>query len=239
MPSPTARRLPRRRPGAATTSASTRRRTAASTSAPRRRRPRVRGDARRPSPTSPSPSAATASGFTVEQKLLVLDVPADHVDALVDGLAALGPRGATRRPSAAARWRAPGWSSASSRSSRPRPAPHDLVGELEDRLPRFYAPADRQRERLPQLLRAHPGRRPRLQGPDRDHARGRAGRGLPGAPRRRRSASTPGSAASCAATRSPRTSCPTTSSGSRAPSRSSATRTRASRTGQPERTRRP
>ena len=40
------------------------------------------------------------------------------------------------------------------------------------------------RQRLPQLLRPHPDRRHRPQGPDR-HDRRRAGAGLPGAPRRR------------------------------------------------------
>ena len=73
------------------------------------------------------------------------------------------------------------------------------------------------RQRLPQLLRPHPGRRHRPQGPARHRRRRRAGGGLPGAPRRRArlaTATRPASAATCAASRSPPTSCPTTSSAS-------------------------
>ena len=49
---------------------------------------------------------------------------------------------------------------------------------------RHRHPGHPQRQRLPELLRPHPGRRHRAQGDDR-HDRRRAGAGLPGAPRRR------------------------------------------------------
>ena len=63
-------------------------------------------------------------------------------------------------------------------------------------------PAVDPRQRLPQLLRPHPGRRHRAQGPDRHRRRRRPGRGLPGPPRRRARARRRASAARCAASRS-------------------------------------
>ena len=60
----------------------------------------------------------------------------------------------------------------------------DLVDGARAALPRPRHADHRQRQRLPQRLRPHPGRRHRPQGPA-GHARRRAGRGLPGAPRRR------------------------------------------------------
>ncbi len=76
-----------------------------------------------------------------------------------------------------------------------------LIDELESRLPDLDQPLVGQRQRLPELLRPHPDRRHRPQGPAGPRRRRAAGGGLPGPPRRRRSASTPASAASCAATR--------------------------------------
>ena len=85
-----------------------------------------------------------------------------------------------------------------------------------------------QRQRLPERLRPHPDRRHRPQGParrwTRTATRSRASRCTSAAG----SGWTPASAARCAASRSPPTSCPTTSSGSCAASRRSAPRASAS-----------
>ena len=128
---------------------------------------------------------------TVEQKMVILDVPDAEVDA-----ARRGARGA--RP-----------------AGRPVGVPprHDGVhrpGVLQARDRRDQGARDRplrraraaaaglrhpdhdQRQRLPELLRAVPGRRHRPQGHDR-----RRRRGLPGPPRRRDRRRTPASAARC------------------------------------------
>ena len=122
----------------------------------------------------------------------------------------------SRRRGGAPRWRAPASSSASSRSSRPRNARSGWSSDLEKRLADVYPDAAdlHPPQRLPQRLRPHPGRRHRAQGQIVTDARGQPGRGLPGAPRRRPRAWTPGSAASCAGSRSPAPSWATTSSGS-------------------------
>ena len=75
------------------------------------------------------------------------------------------------------------WSSGSPTSTAARRADHD------------------QHQRLPELLRPHPGRRHRAQGQLVTDGDGQPGRGLPGAPGRRPRARQPGSAASCAASR--------------------------------------
>ena len=88
-----------------------------------------------------------------------------------------------------------------------------LVAELEDRLPTFDAAAHHQRQRVPQLLRAHPGRRHRPQGRAAARARtaatSRASRCTWAAGSARR----PGSAAPCAACACRPTTCRRTSSG--------------------------
>ena len=73
----------------------------------------------------------------------------------------------SRRRGGATRWPAPASSSASSPSSRPRQRAARLVAELEKRLADVAArtcPICHQHQRLPELLRPHPGRRHRPQG---------------------------------------------------------------------------
>ena len=118
----------------------------------------------------------------------------------------LGLDGPAAARSAATRWPAPASSSASSPSSRPRPPrPRDrrrARGAARRRRRPDRRPDLAPRQRLPQLLRPHPDRRHRAQGPDRHRRRRRAGRGLPGPPRRRPRSTTvdePASAARSAA----------------------------------------
>ena len=87
------------------------------------------------SPTSPSPSAATGSGSPPSRSSSILDVPADRVDELVDGLSALGLEAGALARSAAAPWRAPASSTASSRSSRPRRRAATTVGRARGAAP--------------------------------------------------------------------------------------------------------
>ncbi len=60
----------------------------------------------------------------------------------------------------------------------------DLVARAGEALPRPRHPDQRQRQRLPERLRPHPGRRHRAQGHARARRRRQPGRGLPGPPRR-------------------------------------------------------
>ena len=87
----------------------------------------------------------------------------------------------------------------------------DLIGELEQRFPDLDTPITRQRQRLPERLRPHPGRRHRPQGPAgprrRRHTRSRASRCTSAAG----SGSTRSSAGSCGRTRSPAPASTTTS----------------------------
>ena len=190
---------PCRRPSA-TTSACTRRRTAASTSASPRRSAGSHGpalaavaDARR------AGYGSAGSGPPPSRRLLVLDVPADQVEALVDELAGLGLAGA---PLAVPR------GTHGLHRHRVLQAGHrrDQGPGRDDRRAGEAAaglrhPDHDQRQRLPELLRAVPDRRHRAQGqlvPDPATAgRSRASRctsaGSSGGPRRRRR-----SAASCA-----------------------------------------
>ena len=133
----------------------------------------------------------------------------------------LGLTAAPAARSAGTRWPAPASSTASSPSSRPRRPRPATVAVLEQRLADVIAaarhPDQPPRQRVPQLLRPHPGRRHRAQGPARHRRRRRPGARLPGAPRRWSRLGDregPASAATSAASRSPPTSCPTTSSAS-------------------------
>ena len=153
--------------------------------------------------------------FTPYQKLIVLDVPDDKLDELrrrpgrarpaVDAVAlAAQPDGlhrdrvlqaVVRRDPQAVAGAGAGAGEAARGHQRPaRRAGHD------------------QHQRLPELVRAHPGRRHRVQGPD-GRRRRRSGRGLPGPPGRQPRAWTAVSAASCASTRCSPASWATTSSG--------------------------
>ena len=98
-----------------------------------------------------------------------------------------------------------------------------VVGELERRLPEFDEPALDPRQRLPELVRPHPGRRHRPQGPGHDRRRRRVGRGVPGPPRRRPGRRAPAGPQDPGAEVARRRRCPTTSSASAAATSSSAT----------------
>ena len=77
---------------------------------------------------------------TTEQKMVILDVPADRVDGLVAELEAADLQVNPSAVPAAHDGVHRASSSASSRSWRPRRGPSDLIGELERRLPDFADP---------------------------------------------------------------------------------------------------
>ena len=167
-----------------TTSASTARRTATTTSASRRSSAASPARSSPPSPTSSSGTAQPGARLTAQQKLVVLGVSSDAVDALVDDLDEIG---LSARPS---NWRRSTMSCTGIEfcklaivETKNRAA--SLVDELETALPRAGHPDQHQRQRLPQRLRSHPGRRHRPQGPARPRRGRQPGRGLPGPPRRR------------------------------------------------------
>ena len=174
---------PRRPVRPATTSACTPRRTASSTSASR------------PSPAASTAQTLTGVGDLVEkygaagarltahQKLVVLGVDEADVEALVADLAEIN---LEARPS---NWRRSTMACTGIEFCKlaivdTKQRAIDLVAELEKRFPDLDTPITRQRQRLPQRLRPHPGRRHRPQGHARARRRRRPGRGLPGAPRR-------------------------------------------------------
>ena len=114
-------------------------------------------------------AGADRARLTAYQKLIILDVPDEKVDELVDGLDALG---LSARPS---RWRqnlmaCTGIEYCKLSFADTRGRAQVLVPELRgpSRRPQCDArrAGDRQHQRLPQLVRPHPGRRHRLQGPD-------------------------------------------------------------------------
>ena len=107
--------------------------------------------------------------FTPYQKLIILDVPDDKLDELRDGLDALG------LPSQPSHWRrnlmaCTGIEFCKLSFAETRKRSQVLVPELEKRLEDINAQLDvpdhDPHQRLPQLVRAHPGRRYRVQGPD-------------------------------------------------------------------------
>ncbi len=120
---------------------------------------------------------------TTEQKLVILDVPDDQVDGLLAELDALGSAGhAERVPAAHDGLHRDRVLQAGHRGDQgPGDEPDRRAGAAAARL----RPAGHdQRQRLPQLLRAHPGRRHRPQGVAGDRRLRPAGRGLPDPPRR-------------------------------------------------------
>ena len=155
---------------------------------------------------------------TPHQKLVILDIPEDRVESLIAGLDELG---LSARPSLIRRGTiaCTGIEFCKLAIVETKAYATAAVLDLEERLDAVRPAASdlAARQRLPQLVRAHPDRRHRPQGPAR-HDRRRAGSGLPGAPRRRarrtRTATRRASAAPSAASRSPPTASPTTSSGS-------------------------
>ena len=191
----------RRRPSAtATTSACTSRRTASSTSASRR-------------PSAASPARMLVAARRPDRGVRRRRRPADAVpEDRADRRRRRPGRGAGR-PARRDRALGPAVELAAQhdglhrhrvlqardrRHQGPRPRPGRRARAP---LPRPRHPDHGQRQRLPQRLRPHPGRRHRPQGPAGARRRRRAGRGLPGAPRRRAPACRPTSAASCAPTR--------------------------------------
>ena len=169
----------------ATTSACTARRTAASTSAPRRSSAASRARPSRSSPTCIEAHGSTRLRTTPHQKLVILDIPEDRVESLIAGLDELG---LSARPSLIRRGTiaCTGIEFCKLAIVETKAYATDAVLDLEERLARHRPAASDQpaRQRLPQLVRAHPDRRHRPQGPAR-HDRRRAGARLPGAPRRR------------------------------------------------------
>ena len=121
--------------------------------------------------------------LTPYQKIVLVGVEADRVEGLIQRLDAIG---LSARPS---NWRQNTMACTGIEFCKlaivdTKDRARDLVAELERRFPDLDTPDHRQRQRLPERLRAYPGRRHRAQGPAGD-ARRRAGRGLPGPPRRR------------------------------------------------------
>jgi sulfite reductase (ferredoxin) len=115
--------------------------------------------------------------FTPYQKLVILDVPDDRLAALVEELDALG------LPSAPSHWRRNlmactgiefcKLSFAETRKREAARGSQRAIGRS----------GHRQHQRLPELVRAHPGRRYRVQGPGYRGRRRRPHRGVPGTPR--------------------------------------------------------
>ena len=105
----------------ATTSACTGRRTATSTSARRPTVGRISGTLLTRLGDLIESYGADRRALTAHQKLVILDVPEDRVDASHRAARGARPLRPGPAPSAARRWRAPASSSASSRSSRRRP----------------------------------------------------------------------------------------------------------------------
>jgi sulfite reductase (ferredoxin) len=114
---------------------------------------------------------------TVEQKMIVLDVAEDQVESLVEALEALD---LTARHHGLHRHRV--LQARDRRDQAARLHPDRRAGAAAARVRRA---AHHQHQRLPERLRPYPGRGHRSQGPAGPERRGRAGRGLPGAPGRR------------------------------------------------------
>ena len=123
--------------------------------------------------------------FTPYQKLVILDVPDDRLHELVAGLDALGlPSTAValaQEPDGLHGHRI--LQAVVRRNPRPRAGAGAGAGEAAGG---HQCPARRadhgQHQRLPELVRPHPGRRHRVQGPDGRRRRRQPGRRIPGAP---------------------------------------------------------
>ncbi|GAA3305586.1 hypothetical protein GCM10020219_000390 [Nonomuraea dietziae] len=130
---------------------------------------------------------------TVEQKMVILDVAPDRVDSLVAALEAIdlqvNPSTFRRQTMACT-----GIEYCKLAIVETKATASHLIDELEQRLPAFAEPLTINVNGCPQLLRPHPGRRHRPEGPARRQRPGRAGRGLPDPPGRLPRASTRASA---------------------------------------------
>ena len=127
--------------------------------------------------------AVAGARLTPYQKIVLVGVDPAVLDDLLDDLDAIG---LSARPSA---WRQNTMACTGIEFCKlaivdTKNRARDLVAELERRFPGPRRPDHGQRQRLPQRLRPHPGRRHRSQGPA-GHGRRPAGRGVPGAPGRR------------------------------------------------------
>ncbi len=181
---PTARSRPRRR-RCATTSASSGRATAATPSAPPPPVGRTsRHRAGRASPSSPTGSATAGCAPPPSRDWSCWTSPERDVEPSRRRARRARAGRCGRRRSSAARWPAPGSSSASSPSSRPSGRADSIRRRAGAAAARLRHPDHDQRQRLPELLRPLPGRRHRLQGHRRPRAGRRGRRGVPGAPRR-------------------------------------------------------
>ncbi len=124
--------------------------------------------------------------FTPYQKLIILDVPDDHVAKLVEQTrrprAAVEPVALAAQPHGVHRHRV--LQAVVRRDPGSRPGSGARTREAARGPQRTARRAGhRQHQRLPELVRAHPGGRHRLQGPD-GRRRRRPGGGFPGAPGR-------------------------------------------------------
>ena len=195
---------PRRARGArdprSTTWASSARRTAASSWAPRRASAACPASLLNQIADVVEAHGSTRVRTTPMQKLLVLDVEEDQVESLI---AALDELGLHARPVAVASQHdgLHGHRVLQARDRRDQGARGPARHRAREARARARHTDHRQRQRLPQLVRAHPDGRHRPQGHARARRERRPGRGLPGPPRRRARVSRPGSAASCARTR--------------------------------------
>ena len=128
--------------------------------------------------------ALAGARLTAHQKVVLLGVAHDDIESVVGDLKAID---LDARPS---NWRRSTMACTGHRVLQARDRRHQATRDrprLRARatLPRARLPDHHQRQRLPQRVRAHPGRRHRPQGHARPGRRRPAGRGLPGAPRRR------------------------------------------------------
>ncbi|CAM5649403.1 hypothetical protein SALBM217S_00957 [Streptomyces griseoloalbus] len=156
---------------------------------------------------------------TVEQKMIILDVEESQVDSLVESLEALD---LSARPSPFRRgtMACTGIEFCKLAIVETKARGASLIDELERRMPEFDEPITINLNGCPNACARIQVADIGLKGQLVAERPRRAGRGLPGAPRRR--ARPGGRLRRKVRVRSPRTSCPTTSSGSWAASRPSA-----------------
>ena len=175
---------------------------------------------------------------TTDQGLVILDIEADRVDSLVAGLGELG---LSVKPSTFRRnmMACTGLEFCKLAIVETKARGIALVDELEKRIGDLDVPLTININGCPNACARTQIADIGLKGMIVTDAERRSGRGLPGAPRRWARVWTPGSAGRSAATRSPVTNWPTTSSGSSRPSTPSGSPVSGSPSGWPGPTRRP
>ena len=97
--------------------------------------------------------------------MIVLDVAEDQVDSLVAGAGGARPARSSPSPFRRGTMACTGIEFCKLAIVETKARGASLIDELERRLPDFDEPHHHQHQRLPQLLRPHPGRRHRPQGP--------------------------------------------------------------------------